>query len=46
MGHYGGIALANARGFDNNQIKAGKLAGGNHLGQGCGNLTACFAGGK
>ena len=46
MGHNGGIALANTRGFDNDQVKAGKLAGRNHLGQGCGNFAACFAGGE
>ena len=41
--HDGGIALADARGFDNHQVKFGRLARGNDIGQCRGNFTAKLA---
>ena len=46
QGHDGPVPLTNARGFHNNQVKAGKPTGGNHLGQGGGYFRARFPGGQ
>ena len=44
--HDGRIALADARGLDHDQVEAGGLADGNHVGQGGGNFRAEIARGQ
>jgi hypothetical protein len=46
MRHDGGVALADARGLDNDQIESGHLAGRNHIGQGGADLAAKVARGQ